>query len=243
MSTAVTVTVAAPTAIPCTVTTPPATPTTTRAESDEMAAYSSESPSGSAKWAATSISVPSPTNTLRSSIAPTVAGARFGTVTPKSCAADRPQGSRAVTVTVRLPLARPPRVSVLPDKATATRVASDEAAEYWSESRSGSAKYGATSSTAALSTSSSLSPIVPTATGARFGTVTPKLCPASRPSGSRAATVTVALPTAVPVTVTVLPERASVARVASDEAAEYSRSSPSGSAKYAARSNTSTLST
>ena len=84
---------------------------------------------------------------------------------------------------------------------------------------------------------------MPTAPGARFGTVTAKLCSAARPPESRAVTVTAVFPTAVPVTVTVLSDTATVARVVSDEIAEYSSSSPSGSAKYAAASITRVLST
>ena len=51
----------------------------------------------------------------------------------------------------------------------------------------------------------SRSAIVPTAPGARFGTATPNRCSADNPSGSREVTVTVALPFATPVTITVLP--------------------------------------
>ena len=127
--------------------------------------------------------------------------------------------------------------------ATTTRVMSDEAARYSSESRSGSMKYGTTSTVRTLSTSSSRSSIMLTASGARFGTVTAKLCSAARPPGSRTVTVTIVLPTAIPVTVTALSDTATVARVVSDEVAEYSRSSPSGSVKYVAASITRVLST
>ena len=243
VSAAVTVTVAAPTATPVTTTTPPATATTARVVSDETATYTSESPSGSVKCAATSISIPSPTNTSWPVIASRAMGVRFGTVTPKCCSASSPPGSRAITVTPTLPFATPVSVRVSPATTTATRPESAVTAEYSSESRSGSAKKGATAKTATLSTSSTWSPIESTAAGAWFGTVTANSCATSSPPGSRAVTVTVVLPTAIPATVTVLADTATVARVVSDETAAYASSSPSGSAKNAAASSTSKLST
>ena len=130
-----------------------------------------------------------------------------------------------------------------PATTTVARVESDEAAEYSSTSRSGSVKYSETSSATTLSTCTSMSAIMPTAPGARFGTVTPKLCSADSPPGSTAVTVTVALPTARPVTVTMLCATVTATRVVSDADAEYSSASPSGSAKYPATSTTTTLST
>ena len=116
-------------------------------------------------------------------------------------------------------MATPVTVSALPDTATAARVESDEAARYSSESRSGSMKYGTTSTVRTLSTSSSRSSIMLTASGARFGTVTAKLCVAVRPSGSRAVTVIEVWPAATPVTVSMLPDTVAAAIAGSVETA------------------------
>ena len=55
--------------------------------------------------------------------------------------------------------------------------------------------------------------------GARFGTVTEKLCSPSRPPGSLAVTVTDALPGATAVTVTVLPATDTATTAGLDDAA------------------------
>ena len=62
--------------------------------------------------------------------------------------------------------------------------------------------------------------MAPFGSGARFGTVTGKLCSASRPPGSRAVTVTDALPGATPPTVTVVSDRDAVATPGFDDSAE-----------------------
>ena len=62
--------------------------------------------------------------------------------------------------------------------------------------------------------------MVPFGSGARFGTVTEKLCSASRPPGSLAVTFTDALPGATPATVTVVSDMDAVATLESDDAAE-----------------------
>ena len=79
---------------------------------------------------------------------PTASGARFGvcTVTATLCAAVRPPGSLAVTVTVAVPSATPTIVRMLPDIETDTTPAADVAAENPSASPSGSRKYDTTSS-------------------------------------------------------------------------------------------------
>ena len=69
-------------------------------------------------------------------------------------------------------------------------------------------------------------PIVPTASGAPFGTVTVKPCCAVR-LPSLAVTVTVALPCDAPVSVTTVPVTATLTLAASDEATVYSRVSSS----------------
>ena len=56
--------------------------------------------------------------------------------------------------------------------------------------------------------------------GARLGTVTSKVCSALAASGSVAVTVIVAVPAAMAVTVSALPDTATVARAVSEEAAE-----------------------
>ena len=107
-------------------------------------------------------------------------------------------------------------VRTLPDTVTVTRVVSDETAARSRSSPSGSAKYAATSSSATLSTLISRSPISPTASGARFGTVTAKLCWADRPPPSMAVTVTAAAPAATPAMVRTLPDTVTDAVVTSE---------------------------
>ena len=135
-------------------------------------------------------------------------GARFGTVTAKLCRAERPPPSVAVTVTSAVPDATPATVKTLPDTATLTRVVSDDAAPNSRSSPSGSEKCPATSTSDTPPTATSRSPISPTASGARFGTVTAKLCWAERPPPSVAVTVTSAAPDATPATVKTPPDTA-----------------------------------
>ena len=56
--------------------------------------------------------------------------------------------------------------------------------------------------------------------GARFGTVTEKVCLPCRPPGSEAVTVTVAFPGAIALTVTVVSDTEAVATPESDDTAE-----------------------
>ena len=211
--------VALPPATPVTVTTLPDTSAVARVGSDEVAAWSSASPSGSEKWSSISTSNDLPASTARSLIVPTATGAWFGTVTEKLCATSSPPGSRAVTVTVVLPTAIPVTVTILPDTAAVARVVSDETAVYVSVSPSGSAKYTAASNTSKLSTNTSPSGIVSAITGAWFVTFTAKLWVAARPSGSRAVTVTIASPAARPVTLSALPDTVTVAVAGAPELA------------------------
>ena len=83
-------------------------------------------------------------------------------------------------------------------------------------------KASETSTVTSAPTATLWSSIVPEASGAPFNpvTVTVNDCVAPRPPGSVAATVTVVVPRATPVTVTSLPETPTVATpVASDSAA------------------------
>ena len=112
-------------------------------------------------------------------------------------------------------------VNVLPEVVTvATAVMDDEAAKL-RLSPSGSVKFETTSTVKVSPAVTEISEIVPIAVGAWFGTVTvtSKLCDASRPPGSVAVTVTVAMPSATPVTVTAEPETLAVARPVSDDVA------------------------
>ena len=68
--------------------------------------------------------------------------------------------------------------------------------------------------------------------GGPGSTVMSKVCVAARPPGSVAVTVTAASPSATLATVSVLPATAALATPGFEEAAPYSRSSPSGSRKY-----------
>ena len=107
----------------------------------------------------------------------------------------------------------------------------DEVASYVSSSPSGSVKYGETSRDTELFSSTTMSPISPTASGAWLGTVTSKVCVAVNSSGSRAVTVTIALPPATPLTATTLPDTDTATRDAFDDVAPYCSVSPSGSVK------------
>lgn len=89
-------------------------------------------------------------------------------VTAKFCEAERPPRSVANTVTLTVPAARAARVTAVLDVVTLTHFLSDETAPKSSSSPSGSWKYPATSSSASLFTSISMSLILPTRSGARL---------------------------------------------------------------------------
>ncbi len=144
------------------------------------------------------------------------------TVTLACCCAVRPSGSRAVTVRVARPAATAVIVTVEPDTENLAIAESDEAAAYVSASPSGSAKCREAFNSAVASASTSRSSMVPTASGARLGTVATKVCVAESPSGSEAVTVTVVVPLATAVTVTAplnLPDRDAVATPGLDDVA------------------------
>ena len=88
-----------------------------------------------------------------------------------------------------------------------------------------------TSTVAESPTITSRSAIVPTATGARFGTTTRKLCCAFSPVGSVAVIVTSAFPGEMAVTVTVLPVATAVTIPGSELTSRKSSMSSSGSSK------------
>ena len=79
----------------------------------------SVSPSGSLKWADSSIAAVSPLNNSKAGTVSVTTGGRFGTVTRKVCEAVRPAGSRAVTVTVVVPFPTPVNETVSPDEEAA----------------------------------------------------------------------------------------------------------------------------
>ena len=152
-------------------------------------------------------------------ISPRASGARLGTVTVNDCVADRPPGSVAVTVMSELPRANPATVTELPCEATDATASSDDAAAYVRVWPSGSLKYAETSITSVSATATVTGSMAPRAAGGRLGTVTEnRACPC-RPSGSEAVTVTDALPGATPLTVTVVPDRETVATERSEEVA------------------------
>ena len=193
------------------------------------------SSSGSLKYRATSRLAVCPGLRLWAGIEPDGAGARLAcTVTPTRCVALRPPGSVAVTITVAVPFATPVSVSVLPDTLADTTPAFDVAAAYPSASPSGSLKYEATSSVAVRPGLRLWAGIESDGAGARLGvsTVTAMRCVALRPPGSVAVTVTVAVPSATPVSVSVLPDTPTDTMPAFDVAAAYLSASPSGSLKY-----------
>ena len=95
-------------------------------------------------------------------------------VTVNLCEAERPPRSVANTVTLTVPAARAARVTTVLDVVTLTHVLSDETAPKSSSSPSGSSKCPATSSSATLLTSISMSLILPIRSGARLEPV-PKL--------------------------------------------------------------------
>ena len=174
--------------------------------------------------------------TSRAAIESTATGGRLGTVTSKLCVAVRPPASVAVTVTTTVPFATATTVTAVPSTETATRFGSDASAEYRSGCPSGSAKCPPTSITAESPTISSRSSIVPTAVGGRSGTMTWKVCRASRPVGSDATTVTTAVPGETAVIVSVLPRSWTVAMSGSEMNASKSSASPLGSRKHRATS-------
>ena len=144
-SRAVTATVARPAPTPVTVSVPPSIATATRVVSEEVAAYCSSCPSGSANRLTRSTTTTLSTATSRSAITPTRLGARFGTFTAKDCSAHSPCGSRAVAVTVALPTATAATVTVPPATATHAVISLEDTAPYTSASPSGSLKWGAIS--------------------------------------------------------------------------------------------------
>ena len=77
--------------------------------------------------------------------------------------------------------------------------------------------------------------MLPLVCGPRLGTVTSNLCVAVSPPGSRAVTVTVAVPPLTPVTVSVPEETDTLATPEGDDDAENVSGSPSGSVKYCPR--------
>ena len=201
----------------------------------------SASPSGSLKYEATSSVSVRPASILRAGIEPDGTGARLGgsTVTRTRCVALRPPGSVPVTVTVAVSGATPIMVRMLPDIDTETTAGAAVAAPYVSTSPSGSLKYGATSSVSVRPRLKFRAGIEPEGAGARLGvsTATPTRCVALRPPGSVAVTVTVAVPSATPLSVSALPDTLADTTAAFDVVAAYPSASPSGSLKYEARSS------
>ena len=110
-----------------------------------------------------------------------------------------PSGSLAVTVTNVTKAALTALASiftVLPDTETPIAFASEGETSYESKSSSGSRKYGETSTAMVWLTTIVWVEMLPTVSGRRLGylTVTLIACVASSPPGSRAVTVTVAVP-------------------------------------------------
>ena len=101
-----------------------------------------------------------------------------------------------------------------------------------SESSSGSANRDEGSTVANPLVFSFRAGKVPTATGARLGTVTVNVCVAASPSASMAVIVNVAFPLWVASITRVAPERESVTATVSEAAAAKPRGSPSGSLKW-----------
>ena len=100
----------------------------------------------------------------------------------------------------------------------ATSALEDDAAKL-SSSPSGSLKWSWRVSWTVFPTWTSVSGIESETSGARFGTVTVKLCSAGRPPGSVAVTVTVAVPWPTAATVREAPEAEAVATPSSEEVA------------------------
>ena len=126
LSVAVTVTVAVPLAAAVTMSSPRETFATATAASEDVAANTRMSPSGSVKWAASSSAVVSPTSTVCSPIGAAGSGARLGTVTVNSCVAACPSGSVAATTSLLVPLANAVTVSVTPDIRAPATFGSDD---------------------------------------------------------------------------------------------------------------------
>ena len=127
-------------------------------------------------------------------------------MTSKRCSASAPSVSLAVTVTVATPAATARMVSVSAETVTVATAESDEVAAKVSGSPSGSWKWADASTVAVSPVNSVCAGIVSATAGARFGTVTSKLCWAASRCGSRAVTVIVTTPLAAAVTVTELPD-------------------------------------
>ena len=193
-SVAMTVIIVVPLAMAPTVISTPETPTAATSSFDETTVKSSSSPSGSVKYPVRSAVVSPPTSITRSGSVSARRGARLGTVMVKSCATDRPSGSVAVTVIAATPgrIARTVISSAL--VVTVATPALEEAAAKVSESPSGSVKWPETRVTSWSPASASPSGSGPATSGARFGTVTAKVCVTDAPSGSMALTVTVVEP-------------------------------------------------
>ena len=172
-----------------------------------------------------------PLSTDRAGIALSISGARFVggggsvTVTRKLCDAVLPPGSRAVTVTSARPFATPLTDTVEPFTETVATAVAEDFTVYVSASPSGSLKCEDTRTDTVLPLSTDRAGIALSTLGARFVggggsvTVTLNCCSASSPPGSRAVTVIVASPTAMPLNATRLPVTETVVTPVFDEAA------------------------
>ena len=238
-SVAVTVTTALPRARAATASVLPETDARATRASETTAEYASTSPSGSAKKGATSTVAVRPTSIRRSRRVLVTVGDRLATATAKSCAALSPSVSVAVTLTFTLPGASARRVRRPSDRSSATRNGLELVALQARGSPSGSLKKFARATTPDSPTARLRPLIVAVATGGRLGTVIVKACATLSPAESLAVTVALALPLARADTTSVLPATAARATPASETVAENSRSSPSGSAKWVARSTVS----
>ena len=151
---------------------------------------------------------------------PAGAGERLATVASNACVVDEPLPSVAVTVTVVVPPASGVTVTTEFATATVATVSSDEAAVKVRASLSGSVNAPDTSTVPAPSSARSESAgNVPAAWGGRLATVTVNVCVVDEPPPPVPVTVTVVVPCNTGVTVTTEPATATVATVASDEAA------------------------
>ena len=99
---------------------------------------------------ATVVLLTSEDSTTRSGAGPPTGVFPGSTATAIGCLADRPPGSVAVTVAITAPPLRGVRTTMASETLALTTLASLEAAEYRSASRSGSVKYGVMSTRAAL---------------------------------------------------------------------------------------------
>ena len=239
VSVAVTVTSAWPAATALTTTVEPDILGRTTLRSDVAAVNVSTSPSGSAKWGRMSSVSERPGGINCSGMVAVAIGARFTTVTWKLCAAARPPVSLAVTVMVASP--RPPArtVSVPPETVAVATPGSVVSATYSSASSSGSLKCRDRLTGAVSFLWRACAGMGSLTTGARFGTVTWKLCRAARPSVSMAMTVTSVSPCPSALTVRMPPETATATTPPWEASAPYVSGSPSGSLKYGASSSVS----